>query len=85
MNTTVLFWTATIVFCLIMICMGYYIYRQVRKDTGAHQILDFRIASRRYSGWWLAASIAGLLTGSFIGKPSTKEQLEGTEIFDVAK
>ncbi len=52
------FWIASILFGMIMVAMGVAIRLRHQKEKAGDVLQDFWIASRKYSGWRLAASLA---------------------------
>ncbi len=55
---TVAFWAAQILFSLAMILMGFSIWQKHKRGQEKSVLGDFWIASRRYKGWRMAASLA---------------------------
>lgn len=58
MNNTYIFWLVGLAYFAFAIGMGLFIWNQVKKEDGTNQLLDFWIASRRFSGWRMGVSLA---------------------------
>lgn len=68
MDSTVLFWTAAIIYSVFVIGVGYWIWSKMRADSAENQLLDFWIAGRKLPGWRMAVSLtAGWLMLGWLG------------------
>lgn len=68
MNTTLIFWIATIGYSAVVIILGLVSFGKQRKETAGHQIVDFWLGGRQLSWWNLAVSLtAGWLMLGWLG------------------
>ncbi|MBN1981698.1 MAG: hypothetical protein JW795_09210 [Chitinivibrionales bacterium] len=58
MESTMFFRISGIVYCLLMIGLGYYIWKRFITNRGGHQMTDFWIANREFPGWRFGVSLA---------------------------
>lgn len=58
MSNTMIFWAVGLSYFAFAIGLGIYIWNKVKGEDGNNQLLDFWLASRKFSGWRLGISLA---------------------------